>query len=257
MFRYKESTMNVYQLARCAEFLLIFVLATVHAVPTGSQRVQSRHLDLDRMHYEQSQFSPSPSEILRNKRTWQLQQITPPGRVRVNDQLRTAFQEMESGELPQEQDSSYVESRQFYPVAVAESRSLQIQPGEDEDIQGVDNNENGFISLLARAARSKDMEDYFYKYAIDSDISASMEDDDEHNDAIDEDGEARFKKKKKFHLKHKYKKFLLPLLLAYKLKFMMLFPAIIGGLVLLVKAAGLAGFFFALFASVVSLQKSH
>lgn len=91
-------------------------------------------------------------------------------------------------------------------------------------------------------------------------LEASLEeldDDDDDDDSDVSDPEARFKKKKKFHLKHKYKKFLLPLLLAYKLKFMMMFPAIVGGLALLVKAAGLAGFFFALFASVVSLQKSH
>lgn len=62
-------------------------------------------------------------------------------------------------------------------------------------------------------------------------------------------------RKKKFHLKKKYKKFLIPLLLAYKIKFLALVPAIIGGLILLVKSAGLAGFFFALFTAVVSLKK--
>lgn len=52
--------------------------------------------------------------------------------------------------------------------------------------------------------------------------------------------------KKKY--KKKYKKFLLPLLLAYKLKFFTLIPLLIAKLILLMKTAGMAGFFFALFA---------
>lgn len=48
---------------------------------------------------------------------------------------------------------------------------------------------------------------------------------------------------------------MLPLLLAYKLKYFALVPVMIGGLVLLVGATGLAGFFFALFAAVMGLQK--
>lgn len=67
------------------------------------------------------------------------------------------------------------------------------------------------------------------------------------------DVEARGKKKK---YRKKFKKFLLPLLLAYKLKFFTLIPVFIGMLVLLTGATGLAGFFFALFAAVMGL-KSH
>lgn len=48
---------------------------------------------------------------------------------------------------------------------------------------------------------------------------------------------------------------MLPLLLAYKLKYFALVPLLVGGLVLLVGATGLAGFFFALFAAVMGLQK--
>lgn len=48
---------------------------------------------------------------------------------------------------------------------------------------------------------------------------------------------------------------MLPLLMAYKLKYFALVPLLIGGLVLLVGATGLAGFFFALFAAVMTLQK--
>jgi hypothetical protein len=58
----------------------------------------------------------------------------------------------------------------------------------------------------------------------------------------------------KFKVKRKFRRFLLPLLLAYKLKFFTLIPVLIGGLILLTGATGLAGFFFALFAAVMGLK---
>ncbi|XP_031624086.1 uncharacterized protein LOC116341268 [Contarinia nasturtii] len=64
-------------------------------------------------------------------------------------------------------------------------------------------------------------------------------------------------KKGKFKIKKKFKKFLIPLLIAYKLKFFALIPILIGGLVLLVGSTGMAGFFFALFAAVISLKGGH
>lgn len=57
-------------------------------------------------------------------------------------------------------------------------------------------------------------------------------------------------------VKKKFKKFLMPLLLAYKLKYMALIPLLIGGLILLVGSTGMAGFFFALFTAVMSLKGS-
>ncbi|XP_030768086.1 uncharacterized protein LOC115891684 [Sitophilus oryzae] len=64
--------------------------------------------------------------------------------------------------------------------------------------------------------------------------------------------------KKKGGMKKKLKRYLLPLLIAYKLKFFTLIPVMIGGLVLLTGATGLAGFFFALFAAVMGLKSgSH
>ncbi|KAH8312162.1 hypothetical protein KR044_009632, partial [Drosophila immigrans] len=57
-------------------------------------------------------------------------------------------------------------------------------------------------------------------------------------------------------LKKKIQKLLLPLLFAYKLKFLTLIPVLIGGLTLLVGTTGLAGFFFALFTAVMSLKTS-
>nr|XP_018896295.1 PREDICTED: proline-, glutamic acid- and leucine-rich protein 1 [Bemisia tabaci] len=52
----------------------------------------------------------------------------------------------------------------------------------------------------------------------------------------------------------KLKKFMLPLLLAYKLKFFTLVPLLLGGLVLIVGTTGFAGFFFALFAVGLGLK---
>lgn len=61
---------------------------------------------------------------------------------------------------------------------------------------------------------------------------------------------------KKVKVKKKFKKFLLPLVIAYKLKFLALVPLLVGGLVLLVGSTGTAGFFFALFAAVICLKGS-
>ncbi len=60
--------------------------------------------------------------------------------------------------------------------------------------------------------------------------------------------------KKKLKVKKKYKKYLLPLLIAYKLKFFTLVPVIISGLMLLAGSTGMAGFFFALFTAVITLK---
>ncbi|XP_046868720.1 uncharacterized protein LOC6637726 [Drosophila willistoni] len=68
----------------------------------------------------------------------------------------------------------------------------------------------------------------------------------------EEDDEEEGRKLKK--LKKKIQKLLLPLLIAYKLKFLTLIPVLIGGLTLLVGTTGLAGFFFALFTAVMSLK---
>ncbi|KAF7279556.1 hypothetical protein GWI33_007075 [Rhynchophorus ferrugineus] len=73
-------------------------------------------------------------------------------------------------------------------------------------------------------------------------------------DAVVDDIESR---KKKGGFRKKLKRYLLPLLIAYKLKFFTLIPVMIGGLVLLTGATGLAGFFFALFAAVMGLKGGH
>ncbi|XP_075986860.1 uncharacterized protein LOC142983727 [Anticarsia gemmatalis] len=94
-------------------------------------------------------------------------------------------------------------------------------------------------------------------------ILGGLEDDD---DDLDDDGEfeeedVRDEERKKGQLKKKkikpkkLKKYMMPLLLAYKMKYFALVPVMIAGLVLLIGATGLAGFFFALFAAVMGLQK--
>lgn len=88
------------------------------------------------------------------------------------------------------------------------------------------------------------------------DDNEEIEGDDEILDREDSDGKIpKYHKKKPKIKKTKLKKYVLPLLLAYKMKYFALVPVLIGGLVLLVGATGLAGFFFALFAAVMGLQK--
>ncbi|XP_053670968.1 uncharacterized protein LOC128721259 [Anopheles nili] len=182
-----------------------------------------------------------------------------PGRSRINNRSMTRFAEVEipAGLEPQ--------------LAAPEPASSGVDPTEA----------TGLMELYRSAERSRGIEDFFWKYFVDNDVSASISDDDDDDDnevdgeqaggkdEAEEEGDRNEKfagtalqtaktpegRKKKFHIKKKYKKFLIPLLLAYKIKFLALVPAIIGGLILLVKAAGLAGFFFALFTAVVSLKK--
>ncbi|XP_068157948.1 uncharacterized protein [Drosophila tropicalis] len=91
-------------------------------------------------------------------------------------------------------------------------------------------------ATAAVAATSKEVQGRYIR------LASQEEDDDE------EEG----RKLKK--LKKKIQKLLLPLLIAYKLKFLTLIPVLIGGLTLLVGTTGLAGFFFALFTAVMSLK---
>lgn len=73
----------------------------------------------------------------------------------------------------------------------------------------------------------------------------------------EDDDESGRGKAGKHKIRKKYKKYMLPLLIAYKLKFFTLIPIMIGGLLLLMGATGLAGFFFALFAATMGLTKTH
>lgn len=64
-------------------------------------------------------------------------------------------------------------------------------------------------------------------------------------------------KKGKFKVKKKLRQFMMPLLLAYKMKFFTLIPILVGGLLLLTGATGMAGFFFALFAAAMGLKTGY
>ncbi|KFB51853.1 hypothetical protein ZHAS_00020030 [Anopheles sinensis] len=170
----------------------------------------------------------------------------PGSRSRINNRSMTRFSEVEIPPGLEERELEVVQ---------------QVTPAPGPTRAG---NVTGLVELFRSAERSRGIENFLWKYFVDGDVSASTEDDDDggeggaatkgtrHSAADRSDAVGR---KKKFHLKKKYKKFLIPLLLAYKIKFLALVPAIIGGLILLVKSAGLAGFFFALFTAVVSLKK--
>lgn len=74
--------------------------------------------------------------------------------------------------------------------------------------------------------------------------------------AIAEKGAKGPEVRKTFKIKkHKLKKWLLPLLVGYKLKFMTLVPLLFATLALLVASAGFAGFFFAMFTAALTLPK--
>ncbi|KAK4875567.1 hypothetical protein RN001_011989 [Aquatica leii] len=72
-----------------------------------------------------------------------------------------------------------------------------------------------------------------------------------------EDNDEEETARKRGKVKKKLKRFILPLLLAYKLKFFALIPLLVGGLLLLTASTGLAGFFFALFAASMGLKTGH
>ncbi|XP_021203609.2 uncharacterized protein LOC105841625 [Bombyx mori] len=103
-------------------------------------------------------------------------------------------------------------------------------------------------------ASRRSISDYF---GVEEDEDEEDDEDGEYEaEGLEGDTELKSKNKKKKKLKtKKLKKYMLPLLLAYKMKYFALVPVMIGGLVLLVGATGLAGFFFALFAAVMGLQK--
>ncbi|XP_061723532.1 uncharacterized protein LOC133529750 [Cydia pomonella] len=84
------------------------------------------------------------------------------------------------------------------------------------------------------------------------------EDVDGEYEAEEQDGQhdrSKTKIKPKKPKTKKLGKYMMPLLLAYKMKYFAMIPLMVAGLVLLVGATGLAGFFFALFAATMGLQK--
>ncbi|KAK5644795.1 hypothetical protein RI129_006095 [Pyrocoelia pectoralis] len=75
--------------------------------------------------------------------------------------------------------------------------------------------------------------------------------------AMTDDGSVEVGRKKRKKFKKKLKKLVLPLLLAYKMKFFALIPILVGGLMLLTASTGIAGFFFALFVASLALKSGY
>ncbi|XP_047512519.1 uncharacterized protein LOC125054583 [Pieris napi] len=131
---------------------------------------------------------------------------------------------------------------QFQPQAIPlreEGRELDDEP---EDI--ADQATRRSLSYIFGGEADEEPDDEDGEYEI------------EEEDTGEESKSKNKRKKKKNALKNKrYSKYMLPLLLAYKMKYVAIVPVMIGGLVLLAGATGLAGFFFALFAATMALQK--
>ncbi|XP_026754404.2 uncharacterized protein LOC113514514 [Galleria mellonella] len=158
-------------------------------------------------------------------------------------------QEKSNKNLTQDFPYKPLDSEPFHPKAIPLIRSQEFQRRSlDVDEEPIIEKPEGFSEATA-SRRS-------LSYVLGLGDSAEIEEEDEDEDDILED-EAERKKgvKKPKYKKKKLKKYVLPLLLAYKMKYFALVPVMIGGLILLIGATGLAGFFFALFAAVMGLQK--
>ncbi|CAH2059496.1 unnamed protein product, partial [Iphiclides podalirius] len=147
----------------------------------------------------------------------------------------------------------------FHPIAIPIIRSPNFQPRLlDEDEEPIIEKPEGFSEQLA-SGRSLS-----YVLGAEDDEEPEEEEEEEEDGEYDVGEEAdkhkhgythdKIKKKLKRKTK-KMTKYMMPLLMAYKLKYFALVPVMIAGLILLIGATGLAGFFFALFAAVMGLQK--
>ncbi|XP_047539560.1 uncharacterized protein LOC125072968 [Vanessa atalanta] len=161
----------------------------------------------------------------------------------------------------EEKRSAYnpLSGEQFEPKAIPllrgqgfEKRSLDVnvEPTVDKSDEIPDQQASRrSLSYILGAEEDEDSEDEDGEYEEEDDTVLQKEDDIKLKHKIPHKIKHKIKKVKK------YSKYMMPLLLAYKLKYFALIPVMIGGLILLVGATGLAGFFFALFAAVMGLQK--
>ncbi|XP_014355293.2 uncharacterized protein LOC106708317 [Papilio machaon] len=161
----------------------------------------------------------------------------------------------------QESPHNYVKEGAFHPRAIPLIINPEFQGRSlSEDEEPILEKPEGFSEVPA-SKRSLS-----FLGAEDDEEEVDEEEEEEEEDGeyeISEDTDDKGHKhkpynkiKKKLNKKSKkMTKYMMPLLLAYKLKYFALVPVMIGGLVLLVGATGLAGFFFALFAAVMGLQK--
>ncbi|XP_041985530.1 uncharacterized protein LOC121737864 [Aricia agestis] len=148
---------------------------------------------------------------------------------------------------------------EFRPQAIPllrgfDKRSLEEQPAiplrgyEKRSLEDEQPNADEAYSLMKRSIS------YILGGGDDDENEADDDEDYDKDDFTEGDRGSHIKKKIRKRVK-KYSKYMMPLLLAYKLKYFALVPVMIAGLVLLVGATGMAGFFFALFAAVMGLQK--
>ncbi|KAJ0170868.1 hypothetical protein K1T71_013640 [Dendrolimus kikuchii] len=156
--------------------------------------------------------------------------------------------------IPIAKEKSGDDKSQFHPKPIPLYRSEQFQKRSMDADEEPTTDEDTETSEPDASRRS-------LSYILDDDDDDELEDEDGEYE-VEEDvtgqdvSKSKLSKSKKPKLKSKkLKKYMLPLLLAYKMKYFALVPVMIGGLVLLVGATGLAGFFFALFAAVMGLQK--
>ncbi|VVC90293.1 unnamed protein product [Leptidea sinapis] len=165
-----------------------------------------------------------------------------------------AIAKEKSDENPKESAYNPLNGGAFIPQAIP---LLRAQSFEGRSLDGEDEIEKpeGFTE---QSASRRSLSYIFGNGAEEEEV----EEEDEEND-IDEEGDSE-KSKLKRKRKRKgnqnkgirpYSKYMMPLLLAYKMKYFALVPVLLGGLLLLVGSTGIAGFFFALFAASMALQK--
>lgn len=135
----------------------------------------SRQMDLAEPPY-------SVSEIIRSKR-WKLSQIVPPaasqGRSRINNRSMTPLVDEQGRELRDEElevNRQLEEQDQYdrydvvgddYSDDGEEQTALQVRRSGTV-VNAAEENDDSISGALARAARGTDIEEYFWKYVIDS-----------------------------------------------------------------------------------------
>ncbi|KAJ2940099.1 hypothetical protein O0L34_g6467 [Tuta absoluta] len=141
----------------------------------------------------------------------------------------------------------------FHPRAIPLIRSQESQARSLDDYEEpIIEKPEGFTEAVASRRSISDI----LGVEEDEDYQTDVEEEDEDDETKEPKGHgAHIKRKRLKKGAKKLTKYMLPLLMAYKLKYFALTPLLIGGLVLLVGATGMAGFFFALFAATMGLQK--
>ncbi|CAH2097080.1 unnamed protein product [Euphydryas editha] len=166
--------------------------------------------------------------------------------------------------IPKEKSIDDTQHSAYNPLSSKpfEPKSIPLLRGQSFEKRSLDINVEPLVESDENSEHKASRRSLSYILGAEDDESSEDEDgefEEEDDTALQKEGDYESKNKIKHKIKHKlkkkYSKYMLPLLLAYKLKYFALIPVMIGGLILLVGATGLAGFFFALFAAVMGLQK--